>query len=302
MAFDARSPDPSALRISEDVYVQMAEVRARSLDEIVHRLVRSDALEAALSIYAAAAKPLAARMGFRVIARVLSEKGFRRSRLRDEMTSHLAALRPRWRLTDPADLEFWVLECRPGSFRLGLRLTGATMRHRGGREVERAGALKPTAAAAMVFLAGPPDRRPLLDPTCGSGTILSEATAAGWSTVGSDLDAKAVNIAQLNNPSSRLLVADAARLGIATAAVGAVVANLPFGKRFSLPGAAAAWFSDVLRELSRVAAPQAAVILLAPDDGGFSEALEADPQLELTDRSEVVLRGTPTTLWGLMRA
>ncbi len=64
---------------------------------------------------------------------------------------------------------------------------------------ERTGMVPPKVAQIMINLAG--NFKPLdyiLDPFCGSGTILQEATLMGYRAVGSDLDKKAVENSEIN--------------------------------------------------------------------------------------------------------
>jgi tRNA G10 N-methylase Trm11 len=64
---------------------------------------------------------------------------------------------------------------------------------------ERAGMIPPKVAQSMINLAG--TLKPLdyiLDPFCGSGTILQEAILMGYKAVGSDLDKKAVENSEIN--------------------------------------------------------------------------------------------------------
>lgn len=310
-AFAAKRPDELfGLRTSEDVFVEVATARrAGGLRATVRGLCDARALEQALSVYAVTVRPLRARMTFRVVARVLTEREFQRSALRDELTRAIQQTRPRWRVADPAALELWVLETHPGRIRMGVRLTTSAMRHRDGRTRERPGALRPTLAAAMVLLAGPPAAASaatatalLLDPCCGSGTILAEAATAGWAWIGADLDPTAVALAGANlGGTGRLLVADARDLPLAGHSVGAIATNLPFGKQYAVPGSAAAWFAATLAEFTRVTRDGAAVALLAPSTTAFHCALAAQPGLTVEGRFDLRLLGMATTLWQLRR-
>ncbi|MFA5954313.1 MAG: hypothetical protein WC817_02130 [Patescibacteria group bacterium] len=63
----------------------------------------------------------------------------------------------------------------------------------------RSGMLPPKLARLMVNLLGLPHEGTLLDPFCGSGTVLMEALLSGWtSVIGSDKSAKAVMDSQKN--------------------------------------------------------------------------------------------------------
>jgi 23S rRNA G2445 N2-methylase RlmL len=303
--FSASSPrDLFGLRVSEDVFVEVSTARrGRTARGLIGRLVDDRALDQALSVYGAHVQPLRARMTVRVIVRVLSERQILRSRLRDELTRRIGASKPRWRVEDPAALELWALETKPGLFRLGLRLTTGSMRHRGGRVVERPGALRPTVAAAMVRLLGRPSSDgALLDPFCGSGTILTEAAAVGWRPLGADLDPEAVEVARSNvQAAAWLLVADARRLPFAAQRFSAVASNLPFGKQYRIQGSAGRWFDAALGEMTRVTRPGATIVLLVRPLPAFERALATESLLGDVQRTDLRLLGMPTALWRLQR-
>lgn len=193
----------------------------------------------------------------------------------------------------------WALEGPRDRFRAGVRLTTGELRHRGGRESERQGALRPTVAAAMARLAGSP-AGVLYDPFCGSGTILLEARAAGWEVGGSDIDPDAIETARRNGVDS-VWVADARNLALEDAAVGAVASNLPFGSTYALPADPAGWFAEALSELARITCEGAAVVLLVPRSTAFETALAADRALIEERRLDMELIGKPTALWQLRR-
>jgi 23S rRNA G2445 N2-methylase RlmL len=315
--FAARGHDGLlTLRTSEDVFAEVASVQGHGrLGSVVRGLWDRRGLEQALSAYGAAVQPLRARMTFRVVSRVRSERRFLRTELRDELSRRVLQSRPRWRIADPADLELWVLETSPGRFRLGIRLSSATMRHRNGRPTERPGALRPTVAAAMARLAGPrPPGRVLLDPCCGSGTVLREAAALGWEPVGGDLDPTAVEVAHHTLGTlalgtltlgtlgrARLFRADVRRLPLTDASVAAVASNLPFGKQYELQGRPERWFAATLDELARVVRPDGRIVLLVPSSPAFQGALGRQPAVQLAERLELRLLGMRTALWSLHR-
>ncbi|MQA17753.1 MAG: methyltransferase domain-containing protein, partial [Pseudonocardiaceae bacterium] len=90
-----------------------------------------------------------------------------------------------------------------------------------GRAAERHGALRPVVAAAMVRLAGDAPGS-LLDPCCGTGTIVAEALGAGWDAHGCDIDPDAVKTAHDNVPTATIDRADALDLPYADASFDAV--------------------------------------------------------------------------------
>jgi SAM-dependent methyltransferase len=290
---------PLDLRLAEDVFVEVAATpRAESPRQIAAVLFEHGPLDRALSVLGGV-RPLRASMTYRVICRVRSERDFQRTALRDELAATIAAAKPRWRPGDPADVELWALETRPGQFRLGLRLTVASHRQHGGRVEERSGALRPAVAAAMVRLAGgPPEDAPaLLDPCCGSGTLLREGVALGWQPIGSDVDEEAAYTAA-RNTGAPVAVADAAHLPLRGGLAGAATTNLPFGHKFRLPESPVRWFTALLSELERVTIPGAPIVVLIPDVSDWRVALDRHGRPPNT-RVDIRLLGMDTAIWRL---
>jgi len=241
-------------------------------------------------------RALAGTMTFRVISRVLSEQAFRRTDMRVALCRTIGQDRRKWTAADPAQLEIWACEYRPGQFLSGLRLTGAEMRQHGGRALERHGALRPTLAAAMVELAGEPGGI-LLDPCCGSGTILAEAAAAGWTATGTDTDQDAVTTARANAPSATVAIGDALHLDQPGASVAACVSNLPFGRQYQVATDMSSWLAGLLRETARVLAPGGRAVLLTPARAAGLGPASLPPAGQFAVR----LLGQRTTIWCFRR-
>ncbi len=149
------------------------------------------------------------------------------------------------------------------------------------REAEREGSLPPPVAAAMAFLGRPRESETILDPVCGSGTLLAEvrALAPGARLHGLDSDARAVKTARRNLSGSegvRIEHGDARETGLPDASVSLVLANLPFGKQHGDVSENRTLYGEILHELRRVAAPSHfRAILLAADADLLSEAARA---------------------------
>jgi SAM-dependent methyltransferase len=300
--FSAGPAEPVEARLAEDLFVEIgAASPAAPPARLAGRLWSAGRYDAALGAILPRLGRLGPRPGFRVVVRLRSERDFLRTELREALTAAVLRERPRWRVADPADVELWALQTRPGRIRLGVRLSDRRMRQRAGRAVERPGALRPVVAAAMLSLAAPPGR-PVLDPCCGAGTIVGEALREGRAAIGSDLAADAVAAARANLPAGTpLLVADATALPLGPASVGAVVSNLPFGGRYRVERPAE-WLPRALREFERVVAPGGAIVLLAPPSRAFEHALGRLRSTALRERHPLRLLGMPTTLWALRRA
>ncbi|GAB3434088.1 hypothetical protein GCM10027569_84660 [Flindersiella endophytica] len=298
------------LRLVEDVFVELGRTLRAEGDKphwIASRLWRPARASRATQVWRSVTS---ARGGvtYRVVARVLQERAFKRTDLRRALGSVVDKAERGWRTADPAKLEIWTLEYQRGKLIAGLRLSGSAMRQHGGRESERSGALRPTVAAAMVSLAGPSGGRSsgggrgagggvLLDPCCGSGTILAEARAAGWQVEGRDIDGSAVRVARRNVGAGTIAEGDARSLDLPAASVDACVSNLPFGRQYSVQGDSGEWLQEVLDELARVTRPSGRVVLLVPE-----LPRESRPRvLRLVDRFPLRLLGAPTTIWHLER-
>lgn len=107
------------------------------------------------------------------------------------------------------------------------------------RDIKR-GMLPPKLARIMVNLATRGEPLSLLDPFCGTGTILTEALLSGCRVVGSDTDERAVRgagencawvarSADLPSPQFKLLVSDASHVSGQVKAVDAIASELYMG-------------------------------------------------------------------------
>jgi 23S rRNA G2445 N2-methylase RlmL len=284
----------------EDVFAEVAYgqlAAGESSASVARSLWRRRQVDSAMGIWAGVARDRSRNVSYRVVVRTLGERLFRRTDLRRELQSTIRHDRPQWRPADPAQLEVWAVEYRTGRLVSGLRLSSPAMRQHGGRAVNRAGALRPTVAAAMVRLAGAPSGT-LVDPCCGSGTILGEAIRAGWTARGFDIDPDAVSAAVRNESLAGVVTGDARGLDLPEASVAACVSNLPFGRRFTVDGERSAWLRAVLAEMVRVTRPGGRVVVLAPT----IPASSLPPSLRLHRAVRIRLLGTWAGIHAYVRA
>ena len=164
------------------------------------------------------------------------------------------------------------------------------------RQVEREGSLPPPIAAAMAFMTRPADDDTILDPVCGSGTLLAEAGgyARGARLIGTDQDLQAVKTARRNLknfPTAEIDHADARALALPADSVTLALANLPFGKQYGDVAENRSLYTEVLRELRRVAAPKRFRAALLVSDRGLLRDSAKAAGLRLTHDTAIRVRG-----------
>lgn len=167
---------------------------------------------------------------------------------------------------DQVEDEVWMFTIDE-SWYFGLPLFKArNMSHRNERAEEREGALPPPIAAAMAFASVPRPDDVVLDPTCGSGTLLAEfySYSPQATLIGCDIDANAISVARKNLSgvaNARFLKVDSRTLGAKdatnddspiVAGVSLVLANLPFGVQFGDKKTNPELYRDILKACLRV--------------------------------------------------
>ena len=178
--------------------------------------------------------------------------------------------------------------------------------HRRRRTAEREGSLPEPIAAAMAFLGRPTGADVVLDPTCGTGTLIAEAAALAPAArfVGIDADPAAAALARRNLAhldGAVVLAGDGRRLDPGAGPVTLALANLPFGKQFGDSGENAALYCDILGRMASLAAPDWRGVFLTSDGEAFESAAAA-AGMTVGERWPIRTRGEPATLYCLARA
>jgi tRNA (guanine6-N2)-methyltransferase len=178
---------------------------------------------------------------------------------------------------------------------VGVRLAKTALHDRSYQRVHLPGALKPSVAAALLLLAQTPPNATLLDPCCGSGTILIEAALQGATVYGGDLNAGAVEAARANAAAAGVRACiqqrDATSLPIADGVMDRVITNLPWGRQVAIAGTLPSLYRRIFAQMRRVLAPAGRIVVLtnAPD--------EIDPlDLACVERIEISLFGQRPTI------
>jgi len=306
--------DPSALlglRTTEDVFAVVnfsLEVRPayRDLRTYVEKLHARGAWERAAKLHRRARPGKVKRGTYRVVAQMRGRHGFRRVDARRAVEGVLAACFPRWkRVSEEAHVEVWV-HLQPGFVMTSVRLSDRTMRHRRYKVAHLPASLRPTLAAAMVFLSQPRPGDLFCDPMCGAGTILIERaiTERYGGLWGGDRDAKAISTAKANIGSRHQPLTlhrwDAGRLPLADACLDRVVTNLPFGKQIGSPRENQRLYRQFFQETVRVLRVGGRVVLLTSQHDLVCRALAMHPELRGAGEVPVRVLGQPARIYVLV--
>jgi tRNA (guanine6-N2)-methyltransferase len=157
--------------------------------------------------------------------------------------------------------------------------------------------LRPSVAAALVWLTEPAPEDVLLDPLCGAGTILIERglVARHRLLLGGEMDEAALAAAVTNigprHKPRQLFHWDARRLPLTEGSVTKVATNLPFGVKIGDPRQLPALYDQVLSEIDRVLTTEGRAVVLTGEPELVKESLHDTPRLWIE-------RGYPVTILG----
>ena len=112
-----------------------------------------------------------------------------------------------------------------------LKLTSAAYRYRGDYKQFMPGAIRPSVANALIWLSHPNKKDVVLDPFCGSGTIVLERSFYPHHKIlAFDISQEAVDVTKSNAPEHVIVrLGDACNLPLADHCVDTVITNAPWG-------------------------------------------------------------------------
>lgn len=149
---------------------------------------------------------------------------------------------------------------------VGIRLGQSPLHRRPYKIAHVPGSLKPPVAASMLWLAEAAPNSLIVDPCCGAGTILIEATALGYEALGGDIAMTAVRAARTNAARSSggpsLCQWDARALPLAGERVRAVVTNLPWGGEVAVGVPLREVYAQIVAQIERVTATGGRAVVL----------------------------------------
>lgn len=150
---------------------------------------------------------------------------------------------------------------------ISVQLTKAEFRFRGNEYEFEPGGIRPTIAAALVWLSEPKQDDVFWDPFCGSGTIPRERAAYKCRRImASDINADVIDHTRHNVPDSvKVFIGDARNLKAADNSIDVIVSNIPWGKQIVVDNILDLYVS-FLFEAKRVLTDNGRMIILTDHD------------------------------------
>ncbi|GBD35494.1 Ribosomal RNA large subunit methyltransferase K/L [bacterium HR36] len=282
------------LRLAEDVFLLLwgsdqLSYRAKDLERIERWTSSEPDWEMAWHWHHHLRPKPRGKPTYHLVCQMFGEHGYRRVDALQALARGLRGKIPSsWKaVAEDAAVEIW-LTIRGKTAVCGLRLSGATMRHREYKVEHVPASLRPVAAAALVWLAQPRPEEVLLDPMCGAGTILAERLA--WERrgriLGGDRDWAALHAACANLEYFRkenrakeslywpLVRWDARRLPLPDASVAVIACNPPFGKQLSPGEDIGLLYRELVPEWHRVLQPQGRAAIVVANWSAFARPAE----------------------------
>lgn len=170
---------------------------------------------------------------------------------------------------------------------VGLRLSAQAMHSRTYKQAHISGSLKPSVAAAMLFIADAWTGARVVDPFCGAGTIPIEACLMGCSGMGGDCSPEAIAASRQNGKAAgvpcEFMAMDARHMPLKSYAAEFLVTNMPWGRQIKVDSELAELYHSTCLEMQRVLAARGKLVVLtsAPELLHFPELVQQN-QVEIS--------------------
>ena len=179
-------------------------------------------------------------------------------------------------ITGKVSLENPVLEyraifsgdrCYFGKVLMHIDRSSYDQRRPGSRTFFHPGVMMPRLARALVNISLVNHGERLLDPFCGTGGIVLEASMIGAQGIGSDIDRFMVAGSRTNVPGAEFVRADTGCLPFRDASIDAVVTDLPYGQSVTIvAGSLEGLYRHALSEIRRVLLPGKRAVVVTHRD------------------------------------
>ncbi len=288
-----------ALRTVDDLFIQLAAWQAIG----PHRttLARLEQLASDLDLWQAVAvrseiQPLSDPPTFSVSANFVGRRNYSADEIKVAIATSVANITG-WSYVEDdrqSDINLRIFIEHEKAV-VGMRLANAPLYKRAYKHDHLPGSLKPSVAAALLFLAQILPGQTVLDPCCGAGTILIEAVSQGVHAVGGDQNSAAIAAAESNAAAAGVAISlqtwDARTLSLDDAVIDCVVSNLPWGRQVEINASDVEFYRDVCAEMERVLAKEGRIVLLTD-----LPHLVTFPTLTITKQIEISLFGQQPTI------
>lgn len=297
------------LRTTEDLFLQALSLSKlsrdwRDLRLIADRITNSAEFGRAVTTFLGLRK-FKGFPSFRIITRQVGRHQYRRKDLEAAIFKGMKTRYPRWRpVSDGGNVEVWA-NLLGSRLLVGLRLSDRSMRHRYKKVVELKASLRPSVAAALVYLSQPQPDEVFADPMCGSGTLLMERQYAGAYSyiLGGDIVGERAIAARQNLAAQRkdlyqkpitVCQWDGLRLPFGDGAIDKVATNLPFGKQVGSDEAIRALYPAFFAELERVLHKEGRAVVLSSEFDLVKQSVRQCERLAIVTGYSVAVLG----VWG----
>ncbi len=272
------------LRLVEDLFLfawgsDALTYRASDLDKLTAWTDKEPKWGRLIAAHAEVRPKAKGKPSFHLVTQLRGEHGYRRIDARKAFAKGVLPHLPHHWIEKEEDAWFEAWLTITGRQAIcGIRLSDKTLRHRTFKTEHLPASLRPVAAAAMVRLAGCPPDEWLIDPMCGTGTILGEQLLDDRraKVLGGDADMPALRATNVNlghlQDEPLLVKWDATELPFASGSVKYLVTNPPFGRQIGEEEEVGPFYSELVDEFDRVLAPDGKAVILVGDDQALQQA------------------------------
>jgi tRNA (guanine6-N2)-methyltransferase len=297
-----------ALRSVENVFAYLADFEgllshAEGLEQVrqwAQGLHLGDALDVWRTLHGAPAEP-----SFRVTAQRQGSHDYNSQQIAAAAGAGVNTATG-WAV-DLTDFDYEIMvEVEQERCLMGLRLSSRAL-HKRSRVVHGLASLNPTAAYAMCMLSDPEPEEVVLDPMCGTGTILIERAALGPALLlGSDAHPRALEEARTNLEAAQvnamLMQTDARRMSLRSESVDKLLCNLPWGRRVLSGGSLRYLYEGFVSEMTRVLRPGAKAVVLTTRRGLMVKLVTRTGRLRIVHERVIRIGGIKPHLYIMRRS
>jgi tRNA (guanine6-N2)-methyltransferase len=212
-------------------------------------------------------RPIPKMPGFSVTASFVGKRNYSTEEIKQSIATGITS-RWNWKYIEndaESDINIRLFIEHENAY-VGLRLGKTSLQKRNYKIHHITGSLKPPVAAALVLLADQKKPGSIVDPFCGGGTILTEASMLGYTAIGGDIDTNALLASQENlltaDIPSQISQWDATQLPLPSESFGAVVTNLPWGRQVEVLPGLTPLYTKACQEIERILVPEGRAVIL----------------------------------------